>query len=177
MARGDPFVQSAFPIGGQVVVPGTGRSGPNVPYGLGGNQYGGGSGGYGGGYGAADMLDLYRRRRLEEAGGVARYPGKPQPPIGQNPPTPNPYKGIEHFENYTGGPRILGDTLSWWNRHKVVPGQNGYPTRDRVQDISDAQNRLEGRPVIQRSFGGGTGAGIDDYADILKRLLRERGGL
>jgi hypothetical protein len=178
LARGDPNVQYGIggpSPGGIITTPFSGRGGPQVPYGIGGAGYAfdqnSGSAAHG------LVQDLLLRKRLLEQQGVARYPGKPRPDIGGNPPTTNIYKGIPGFENYTGGPRIGGDALGWWSRHMAVPGQGGYPTRERVSEISDAMGRLGQGGVLPRTQRQGYGAGTEDYSDILKRLLMERGGM
>jgi hypothetical protein len=129
-------------------------------------------------------MERLRRRVLElesamgplSVRGVAPFPqrdtftGNPG-----NPPTPNPYAGIPGFDDYEGGPRIQGDALSGWDRHKVIPGQGGFPTRDRVQEISTAAENLGQHQVLQSRGGVGRGESVggSDFLSEFKRRLRK----
>jgi hypothetical protein len=121
-------------------------------------------------------------RRPQIGTGVGFTANQPHPNPWNDTPT-NPYAGILGFENYSGGPVNTGHSLiisrpgATVTPGQVQPGVNGYPSIDRVQQISDAQQHLGG--VGQRFNRGGQGQDIGYMSSLLKMLrrrLRERTG-
>jgi len=186
MARGDPQIPYSIgyqpPSGGNIIVPGSGRSGPQIPYGIG--PYLGGGGGMGRGAGQGGQLqDLLRRRRFpQETRRQGDYPEGQQPIVTPPPsPPPVPEGGVPYVPTNTPNP--YQEEQRRWGvdpgpRHFVWPGMVGtgdYPGMDRWKEILRAQYRLGSAPVLQqRHRAQGQGIGLEDEGDMLRKLLRER---
>jgi hypothetical protein len=116
---------------------------------------------------------------------MIQYPIGEPPPIDReallrhsmNPPQPNMYRDIPGFEDYQGGFQLQGDALSRFGKMHSMPGRGGYPTRDRVQGISNAMQQMQGMKFGPTMSGTGHGAEVSSQDDIIRRLLRERLGI
>jgi len=86
----------------------------------------------------------------------------------------NPYAGIEGIDPATIP--MPSDQLSGWTKkyRNRFPGTGDYPTRERAEEIGQATLRLAGFNPMQRTQSRGTGVGLEDYPDYLRRLLQER---
>lgn len=118
------------------------------------------------------------------SGTGTKFPDQVTPP-GSYPAWRNPYGGIPGFEFY-GREQMAGneDIPAFLRRNglrrpgpygqglAITPGVGGYPTRERVQQISGA---MGGFPGMQPRRGT-AGADVGTYDDILKRMLKERRG-
>lgn len=175
---------------------------PQIPYYIGGGRGAGGGFGPGRSLAATQVMDDLRRRlRGQSAAGLPDLPGAEQPPFtppsgrggpqveypipppppidreaqlrhAMNPGQINPYRGIAGFEHYHQPDlNVPGDALSKFFRRKLLA--EGYPTRERVQGISDALGRLQGFNYGPGRTGAGQGVELSQD-DRLRRLLEQR---
>jgi hypothetical protein len=171
---------AGFPQPGIIGNPGF-KGRPNVPayFPVGGGAYGGGKGGYQLAPGGFPR----RKRLLESEATPAESAPVPPPPGGAAylPTGPtinrpqmyiNPYAGIPGFEDYQHDLlKIRGDVIGK-EGIRNYPAARGFPSRDRVTQISEAMQRLGLAQPPRHAMG--TGVGLSPGDDMLRRLLRER---
>lgn len=126
---------------------------------------------YGGGGPPGSARGMSSLRANPFYGRLGALPARRPVPDIPPPNYQNPYRDIEGFENYQ-------HPLLRWGRGDTFPGGrvdlSGFPSHDRVQQISDAQRALRGQSLLApRVMGRGLSA---QNPDILE-LLRERLGM
>lgn len=101
--------------------------------------------------------------------------GRPGAEAGLTPHQINPYRGIAGFEHYFQPDlNVPGDALSKFFRRRLLA--EGYPSRERVQQISDAMGKLQGFNYAPTRTTGSGGLDIGQNSDLLRRLLEQRMG-
>lgn len=165
-------------IGGNVIIPGTGGGGGGggtVILKPPGSFAAGGSVGRNTLVGRTGnkQMPFMRRRKFSDQVTPAMQTGKSYDPYARN-----PYADIQHYQDYTPS-FLLGQPHIAAQQHLMSADDPwaGYPSHDQVQRMSNAITFFGGgRSINAPRWQGGQGLDLGDTPDMLKRLLRERGG-